>query len=68
MLLRLVLAACLLGTVPAAHARSHGTPRDPGSIRAIVIHAVGGPACVAGQLRFRQPFPGSTMRSSGSSG
>ena len=56
MLLRLAIAACLLGTSPSAHARSNGTPRDPGSIRAIVIHAVGGPACAGGQLRFRQPF------------
>jgi hypothetical protein len=56
LLLRLFIAACLLGTTPAAHARSHGTPRHPGSIRAIVIHAVGGPACIGGQVRFRQPF------------
>ena len=57
MLSRLVLAAAVTSVAAsAAHPRSHGAPRDPASIRAIVVHAVGGPACVNGQLRFRQPF------------
>lgn len=56
MLLRLVVAVFLFGAMQAAHARSHGVARDPASITAIVIHSVGGPECIAGQVRFRRPF------------
>jgi N-acetylmuramoyl-L-alanine amidase len=51
---RIVCAVVLiaLSGPGAASAREHGTPRQPNSITAIVIHAVGGPACVAGAVRF----------------
>jgi N-acetyl-anhydromuramyl-L-alanine amidase AmpD len=39
--------------VTDAFARDRGTVRDPGSITAIVIHTVGGPACIAGTVQFR---------------
>lgn len=37
-------------------ARDRGSPRDPTTITAIVLHAVGGPACVRGRIEFR-PIP-----------
>jgi N-acetyl-anhydromuramyl-L-alanine amidase AmpD len=37
-------------------ARDHGNIRDPNTIRAIVIHTVGGPACISNAVRFR-PIP-----------
>jgi N-acetyl-anhydromuramyl-L-alanine amidase AmpD len=37
-------------------ARDHGNIRDPNTITAIVIHTVGGPACIANTVRFR-PIP-----------
>jgi N-acetylmuramoyl-L-alanine amidase len=46
----LPLVAALMLT--AASAREHGRERPPGSIVAIVIHAVGGPACIGGAVRF----------------
>jgi hypothetical protein len=36
-----------------ASAREHGRGRPPTSIVAIVIHAVSGPACIGGVVRFR---------------
>lgn len=49
-----IAAMMLLGTV--AVARDHGKPRDLTKISAIVIHSVGGPACIANAVRFR-PIP-----------
>jgi N-acetyl-anhydromuramyl-L-alanine amidase AmpD len=45
----------LAGVLAVAHAfaRDHGTERDPSNITAIVIHTVGGPACIAGMVQFR---------------
>ena len=46
--------ASLLIAVPLnAFARDHGKPRDPNTIIAIVIHSVGGPACIANTVQFR---------------
>jgi N-acetyl-anhydromuramyl-L-alanine amidase AmpD len=42
--------------VPDAIARAHGAPRDPTSVRAIVLHSIGGPACIADAIRF-SPVP-----------
>jgi hypothetical protein len=36
-----------------ASAREHGWGRPPSRIVAIVIHAVGGPACIGGAVQFR---------------
>lgn len=49
-----ILAAML--AMADAFARDHGTVRDPSNITAIVIHTVGGPACIAGTVQFR-PIP-----------
>jgi N-acetyl-anhydromuramyl-L-alanine amidase AmpD len=57
-LARLLAAFILVAVLPVADtfARDRGTIRDPGNIRAIVIHTVGGPACTAGKVQFR-PIP-----------
>jgi N-acetyl-anhydromuramyl-L-alanine amidase AmpD len=39
-----------------AFARDHGKPRDPSTIIAIVVHSVGGPACIADIVHVR-PIP-----------
>ena len=39
-----------------ASAREHGTKRDADSITALVVHTVGGPACIANTVQFR-PIP-----------
>jgi N-acetyl-anhydromuramyl-L-alanine amidase AmpD len=50
-------AAWVLAVLPlGAIARDHGKPRDPNTIVAIVIHSVGGPACIANTVQFR-PIP-----------
>jgi N-acetylmuramoyl-L-alanine amidase len=46
----LPLVAALM--VTAAPAREHGRERPPASVVAIVIHAVGGPACFGGAVHF----------------
>jgi N-acetyl-anhydromuramyl-L-alanine amidase AmpD len=51
-----VLAFAVAVTLTAVSAREHGRTRPPTSIAAIVIHAVGGPACAAGAVRFH-PVP-----------
>jgi N-acetyl-anhydromuramyl-L-alanine amidase AmpD len=55
-----LIAATLISTLllPAAElaAREQGQPRDPADITAIVIHTVGGPACIGDAVRFR-PIP-----------
>jgi N-acetyl-anhydromuramyl-L-alanine amidase AmpD len=57
MLVQLMMAASMLAAVPLnAFARDHGKPRDPNTISAIVIHSVGGPACIANTVQFR-PIP-----------
>lgn len=57
MLVKLMIAALTLAILPfEALARDHGKPRDPNSIVAIVIHSVGGPACVADSVQFK-PIP-----------
>jgi len=59
MLTRLVAAAALFATVlsrPDAFAREHGATRDPSGIAAIVIHTIGGPACIADKVQYR-PIP-----------
>jgi len=49
-----MMAASMLAAVPLdAFARDHGKPRDPNTIIAIVIHSVGGPACIANTVQFR---------------
>jgi len=54
---KLTMAALMLVAAPLeAVAREHGKPRDPNTIIAIVIHAVGGPACIANTVQFR-PIP-----------
>lgn len=50
------VAALVAIAAPGALAREHGAKRDPGSITALVIHTVGGPACIANTVRFR-PIP-----------
>jgi hypothetical protein len=37
-------------------AREHGAKRDPDSVIALVVHTVGGPACIANTVQFR-PIP-----------
>jgi N-acetyl-anhydromuramyl-L-alanine amidase AmpD len=55
--IRLITLATLLAIVPlGAPARDHGAKREPDTITALVIHTVGGPACIAGTVRFR-PIP-----------
>ena len=57
MLVQLIIAASMLAAVSLdAFARDHGKPRDPNTIIAIVIHSVGGPACIANTVQFR-PIP-----------
>jgi hypothetical protein len=57
MLVRLAMAASILAALASeAFARDHGKPRDPNTIIAIVIHSVGGPACIANAVQFR-PIP-----------
>lgn len=49
--------ACLVALVsPGAAGREHGQKRDPDTITALVVHAVGGPACIANAVQFR-PIP-----------
>jgi N-acetylmuramoyl-L-alanine amidase len=56
----LVLAAvsilAMISTGAQTFARDHGKIRDPNTITAIVIHTVGGPACISNAVRFR-PIP-----------
>ena len=52
--MRLIFLASLVAIVPlAALARDHGEKRDTGSITALVVHTVGGPACIASTVQFR---------------
>ena len=52
--MRLITLASLVAIVSlGALARDHGEKRDPGSITALVIHTVGGPACIANTVQFR---------------
>jgi N-acetyl-anhydromuramyl-L-alanine amidase AmpD len=52
--MRLIILASLVAIVPlAALARDHGEKRDTGSITALVVHTVGGPACIASTVQFR---------------
>lgn len=54
MIVRLMIAGSLLAALPAdGFARDHGMQRDSSNISAIVIHAVGGPACIANKVQFR---------------
>jgi N-acetyl-anhydromuramyl-L-alanine amidase AmpD len=55
--MRLIILASLVAIVSLnALARDHGEKRDTGSITALVIHTVGGPACIADTVQFR-PIP-----------
>jgi N-acetyl-anhydromuramyl-L-alanine amidase AmpD len=55
--MRLIILASLLLSAPLeALARDHGQRREPDSITAIVVHTVGGPACIANTVQFR-PIP-----------
>jgi N-acetylmuramoyl-L-alanine amidase len=57
MAIRLIILASLLATIPLdALARDHGQKRDHSTITALVIHTVGGPACIANMVQFR-PIP-----------
>ena len=57
MAIRLIVLAWLLATIPIdALARDHGQKRDPGTVIALVIHTVGGPACIANTVQYR-PIP-----------
>lgn len=57
MAIRLIILAWLLATIPLdALARDHGQKRDPGTVIALVIHTVGGPACIANTVQYR-PVP-----------
>jgi len=52
--MRLIILASLVAIVPlGALARDHGEKRDTGSITALVVHTVGGPACIASTVQFR---------------
>lgn len=52
--MRLITLASLVVIVSlGALARDHGEKRDTGSITALVIHTVGGPACIANTVQFR---------------
>jgi N-acetyl-anhydromuramyl-L-alanine amidase AmpD len=46
----------MMSTGAQTFARDHGKIRDPNTITAIIIHAVGGPACISDAVRFR-PIP-----------
>jgi N-acetyl-anhydromuramyl-L-alanine amidase AmpD len=51
-------AACILASLvaiapPGVQARDHGAKREPDSITALVVHTVGGPACIANTVQFR---------------
>jgi hypothetical protein len=47
--MRLIILASVVAIVSlGALARDHGEKRDTGSITALVVHTVGGPACIAG--------------------
>jgi N-acetyl-anhydromuramyl-L-alanine amidase AmpD len=57
MAIRLIILASLLATIPLnVLARDHGQERDPATITALVIHTVGGPACIANVVQFK-PVP-----------
>jgi N-acetyl-anhydromuramyl-L-alanine amidase AmpD len=54
MAIRLTLLAGLLAASTLdAFARDHGEKRHPDSITALVVHTVGGPACIANTVQFR---------------
>ena len=48
----LIILAFLLAVPVEALARDHGEKRGAGSITAIVVHTVGGPACIANTVQF----------------
>jgi hypothetical protein len=55
--IRAIILASLVAIIPLdALARDHGEKRDPNSITALVVHTIGGPACVANTVRF-MPIP-----------
>jgi hypothetical protein len=52
--IRLIILAALVALVPVgAPARDRGATREPDSITALVVHTVGGPACIANTVQFR---------------
>ena len=52
--MRLIILASVVAIVSlGAVARDRGEKRDTGSITALVVHTVGGPACIAGTMQFR---------------
>jgi hypothetical protein len=52
--MRLIILASLVAIVSlGALARDHGEKRGTGSITALVVHTVGGPACIASTVQFR---------------
>jgi hypothetical protein len=52
--MRLIILASVVAIVSlGAFARDHGEKRDTGSITALVVQTVGGPACIAGTVQFR---------------
>jgi N-acetylmuramoyl-L-alanine amidase len=52
--MRHIILASLVAIMPlGVLARDHGERRDTGSITALVVHTVGGPACIANTVQFR---------------
>jgi N-acetyl-anhydromuramyl-L-alanine amidase AmpD len=51
--MRLIILVLLVAMIPlGALARDHGEKRDTGSITALVVHTIGGPACIGNTVRF----------------
>jgi N-acetyl-anhydromuramyl-L-alanine amidase AmpD len=52
--MRLIILGSLVAIISlGALARDHGEKRDAGSIIALVVHTIGGPACIANTMKFQ---------------
>ena len=52
--MRLIILVSLVAMIPlGALARDHGEKRDTSSITAIVVHTIGGPACIGNTVQFK---------------
>jgi N-acetyl-anhydromuramyl-L-alanine amidase AmpD len=48
-----LVATVVISAPTSIHARSHGRERDPSKVTTIVVHTVGGPACIANTVQFQ---------------
>jgi len=52
--MRLIILVSLVAMISlGALARDHGEKRDTGSITALVVHTIGGPACIGNTVQFK---------------